>query len=70
MTSRLDDEPIKVRASSPEEAAEIASRYQPNRFRRGRVYTLSEFKKWTGWPHTWAQPFGYIPAKRKKNKKK
>ena len=56
-TSREDDEPIKVRASSKEEAHKIAAEYQPHRFGIRNVYTLGEFRKATGWPHTWATKF-------------
>jgi hypothetical protein len=53
-TSSKDDEPIKVRASSKDEASQIAKGYQPNRFTVGQAYTLSEFTKETKWPHKWA----------------
>lgn len=50
-TNRLDDEPIKVKASSVKEAKDIASPYLRGRFSFGGVYTLQEFKRREPWWH-------------------
>ena len=50
-----DDVPVKVTASSPAKAMEIAMDYEPHRFIPGTVYTIKNFKKKTGWSHTMAQ---------------
>jgi len=50
-TNRLDDEPIKIKAESKEDAKRIASPYLRNRFSFGGVYTLSEFKSRDRWWH-------------------
>lgn len=51
MTSREDDEPIKIKASSRDDAQKIAYNYLRNRFLIRAVYTRQEFKKWYPWWH-------------------
>jgi len=49
-TDRRDDEPIKVRASSKEEAGDIAvNKDWPGRWTIGGIYTLTEFRKVDKW---------------------
>jgi hypothetical protein len=49
-TDRQDDEPIKVKASSKEEAKDIAWNYSSNRFTIRNVFTLKEFREFDpGW---------------------
>ena len=51
-TDSRDDEPIKVKASSVEEAKNIAAPQLRNRFSFGGVYTLAEFKRRDPWWHS------------------
>ena len=56
-TDHRDDEAIKVRANSIEEAKDIARTYQPNRFSIKNIYSLGDFKKFTGWSHKMATKY-------------
>lgn len=51
MTSREDDEPIKIKASSMEEAHKVAVANLQNRFLIRDVYTREQFKKCYPWWH-------------------
>lgn len=57
-TSIRDDEPVKIKASSKEQAKEFIHPWLRNRFTIRDVYTLSEFKKIEPWWHTklWGRP--------------
>jgi hypothetical protein len=56
-TDIRDDEPIKVKAESVEDAKRIATPYLRNRFSFRGVYTMPEFKKLDPWWHShfWGQ---------------
>ena len=51
-TSIKDDEPIKIKAESREDARDIACGYLRNRFSLRGIYTLPEFKKIEPWWHS------------------
>ncbi len=48
-TDCQDDEPVKVRAKTREEAGHIAYDHKKPRFCVGNVYTLKEFREWEPW---------------------
>lgn len=50
-TDIRDDEPIKIKASSKNDASNIAKDYLRGRFLIRGVYTLPEFKKIEPWWH-------------------
>jgi len=51
MTSREDDEPIKIKAQTLEDARKVAANNLHGRFLIRDVYTRSQFKKLYPWWH-------------------